>query len=262
MSNESRFEAAGKLIDYQWNPPKALSHIEPGNVIEVAFEHHPDRIRAIVLDRAMQTSSEDGTQEFLLQLMIEEPDDGRISVTNFDARGSLWATPELRMRDPNSDEGIDWIGTLSDDPIVLADTPAEYEGVEEEFDRIRMGSETILDIYQRYVSQFAEMNDLDYTDIESQWLVVEEEIEEMEDAYDNWIKIWDHSRDPATHPDILSDLAEEMADAIYTIHLAAWMLDIDLREEFIEKASYNLGKSGERDENGKIIDDAGGDLDE
>lgn len=252
--SDREFEAAGKLAQYQWNPPKALSHIEPGNVIEIGFKDDPEPIRAIVLDRAIQTEFQTGTREFILQLMIEEPDDARIEVTDWDARAGLWGEPELRMRDPEEPDK-EFSGQLSGEPIVLADTPAEYEGVDEEFDRIRMGSDTVLDLYQRYVSQFADNNDLDHRDIDSQWLVVEEEIEEMQSAFEQWRG---EAEIPIADADLKEDLREEMIDVLFTIHLAGWMLGLDLRDAFVQKASYNLGKSGERDENGKIIDDAGG----
>ena len=48
-----------------------------------------------------------------------------------------------------------------------------------------------------------------------------------------------------------------MADAVFTIHLLAHLAGVNLRREFIEKANYNLEKSGQRDESGKIIDDVG-----
>jgi len=106
-----------------------------------------------------------------------------------------------------------------------------------------------LDEYQRLVQEFASENNLGQSDIDSQWSVVEEEIEEMFEAFE------------AFHYGAGSlagreAMAEEMADAIFTIHLLAHLAGVNLRREFIEKANYNLEKSGQRDESEKIIDDA------
>lgn len=118
-----------------------------------------------------------------------------------------------------------------------------------------------LDLYQRLTEKFRQQNDLDAADITTQWSVVEEEIDEMNEEFKTLRKEHiphfgsDGWKAAAGNPPV-ERLAEEMVDAIYTIHLAARMLDIDLRERYREKAEYNLEKSGERDENGKIIDDA------
>jgi len=118
-----------------------------------------------------------------------------------------------------------------------------------------------IDMYQRLVQEFASNNDLEPEDAPSQWGVVEEEFEEMraefeELRFEHIPEFGSDGWDAAAGNEPLDSLAEEMADAIFTIHLLARMLDIDLRREFIEKANYNLEKSGQRDENGKIIDDA------
>jgi NTP pyrophosphatase (non-canonical NTP hydrolase) len=106
-----------------------------------------------------------------------------------------------------------------------------------------------VDEYQRLVQEFASENNLGQSDIDSQWSVVEEEIEEMFEAFE----AYRYTMDAAGAREAL---AEEMADAIFTIHLLAHLAGVNLRREFIEKANYNLEKSGQRDESGKIIDDA------
>jgi NTP pyrophosphatase (non-canonical NTP hydrolase) len=110
-----------------------------------------------------------------------------------------------------------------------------------------------VDEYQRLTEEFATNNDLEPEDAPQQWEVVEEEFEELEEAFSAFEPWSDTGAPPAWR----ESLAEEMADAVFTIHLLARMLNIDLRREFIEKANYNLEKSGQRDESGKIIDDAG-----
>lgn len=118
-----------------------------------------------------------------------------------------------------------------------------------------------LDLYERRTNEFARKNDLDSSDARSQWDVVQEEIEEFEEAWER-VEPWLPEDDPLS-PELLSepsldDLEEEAADVVFTVFLLADLLGMDLRKRFDEKSRYNLQKSGERDENGKIIDDAGG----
>jgi len=112
-------------------------------------------------------------------------------------------------------------------------------------------------LYTRKTREFASNNDLDESDIPSQWEVVKEELREMADAYSEFEGLARTTAEGAAMQSTRSSLAEEMADAVFTIHLLAHLAGVNLREEFREKADYNLEKSGERDENGKIIDDAG-----
>jgi len=118
-----------------------------------------------------------------------------------------------------------------------------------------------IDEYQRLAEEFASNNDLEPDDAPSQWDVVEEEFRELREEFERLR--FDHVPEfgsdgwgAAAGNKPVEPLAEEMADAVFTIHLLARMLGVDLRREFVEKAEYNLEKSGERDENGKIIDDA------
>jgi len=118
-----------------------------------------------------------------------------------------------------------------------------------------------VDEYQRLTDEFASNNNLEPEDAPSQWDVVEEELEEMEQEflslkYDHIPEFGSDGWATAAGEEPLEPLAEEMADAIFTIHLLAHLAGVNLREEFREKADYNLEKSGQRDENGKIIDDA------
>jgi len=53
----------------------------------------------------------------------------------------------------------------------------------------------------------------------------------------------------------LDDVAEEMADVLITIFIQADRMGIDISGAYREKMMYNLEKSGERDDNGKVVDD-------
>jgi NTP pyrophosphatase (non-canonical NTP hydrolase) len=105
-------------------------------------------------------------------------------------------------------------------------------------------------LYSRKTREFASNNDLDGSDISSQWEVVKEELKEMAEEFE---RAEPHLPDGEIAK---GALGEEMADAVFTIHLLAHLAGINLRDAFREKADYNLEKSGQRDESGKIIDDA------
>jgi len=71
--------------------------------------------------------------------------------------------------------------------------------------------------------------------------VVKEEFEEYLQAY------------------VESDLeatAEEMADVLITIFIQADRMGIDVSGAFNAKMMYNLDKTGERNDDGKVVDDA------
>lgn len=70
--------------------------------------------------------------------------------------------------------------------------------------------------------------------------VVVEEFEEYIEAYINGD---------------LEKVAEEMADVLVTIFIQADRMGVDIDEAYQRKMEYNLQKSGERDENGKVVDD-------
>lgn len=109
---------------------------------------------------------------------------------------------------------------------------------------------------QDYTRRFAEKHDLDIENIEEQWDVVEEEIQELERA---WAGLWNEGNDDwesVEGTQALDAWAEEAADVVFTLFLAAEMLDVDLHEVYAEKAQYNLKKTPSKDENGKVIDDA------
>lgn len=71
--------------------------------------------------------------------------------------------------------------------------------------------------------------------------VVLEEFDEYEEAYDD--------RD-------LAAVAEEMADVLVTIFIQAHRMGIDIDSAYEAKMNYNLQKTGERNEDGKVVDDA------
>jgi NTP pyrophosphatase (non-canonical NTP hydrolase) len=52
-------------------------------------------------------------------------------------------------------------------------------------------------------------------------------------------------------------VAEEAADALITVHILCELIGIDIADAYKKKMRYNLTKSGERDENGKVVDDGG-----
>lgn len=75
----------------------------------------------------------------------------------------------------------------------------------------------------------------------AQYEVLEEEYEELEEAFDNGT---------------IEDIAEESADLIVTVRILNTMLGIYTSRSYEAKMHYNLMKSGAKDENGKVIDDA------
>lgn len=50
-------------------------------------------------------------------------------------------------------------------------------------------------------------------------------------------------------------LAEEMADVLVTVHVMADMLNIDVKEAYNRKMEYNLQKSAQKNDDGKVTDD-------
>ena len=91
--------------------------------------------------------------------------------------------------------------------------------------------------FEKMAAQFVEQNDMD--DPQAQFDVVEEEVEELEDALDG-----------------NGSVQEEMADVVVTMHIMADMLGIDLKAAYEKKMEYNLSKSATKDENNKVTDDA------
>ena len=73
-----------------------------------------------------------------------------------------------------------------------------------------------------------------------QFDVAMEEVDEMVDAF------YDEDAEACV---------EEMADVLVTIHVLADRMNVDLPEAYRRKMNYNLHKTGERDENGKVTDD-------
>ena len=53
----------------------------------------------------------------------------------------------------------------------------------------------------------------------------------------------------------MADMAEEMADVLVTMHVMADMLGIDLKKAYDLKMDYNLEKTAEKDDSGKVTDD-------
>lgn len=80
----------------------------------------------------------------------------------------------------------------------------------------------------------------DADEIRAQQNVIEEEYGEYCDAFSRYDR---------------GDIAEEMADVLVTIFVQADRLDIDIGEAYKRKMTYNLKKSGRRDDSGKVKDD-------
>lgn len=76
---------------------------------------------------------------------------------------------------------------------------------------------------------------------DSQLRVVEEEMDEFLEAYDEGD---------------MGEIAEEAADVAITMFIICEQMGISLQEAYMEKMLYNLGKSGVKDGEGKVIDDS------
>lgn len=76
---------------------------------------------------------------------------------------------------------------------------------------------------------------------DSQHEVVLEEFDEYEEAYENGE---------------LDEVAEEMADVLITIFIQADRMGIDIASAYNRKMEYNMDKSGDRNKDGKVKDDA------
>lgn len=117
---------------------------------------------------------------------------------------------------------------------------------------------------QLYVAQFAEKHDLD--DIEdgdtqpynSQFNVMEEEFEEVREALAGFVamELQPEKLDEHYNPAKEAALAEELADLRFTVDLMASMVGVDIVGAEVAKARYNLEKSAEKNEDGKVIDDS------
>lgn len=75
---------------------------------------------------------------------------------------------------------------------------------------------------------------------DAQQEVVLEEFDEYEEAYD--------SGD-------MEAVTEEMADVLVTLFIQADRMGVDIGAAYNSKMQYNLSKSGERNEDGKVVDD-------
>ena len=95
--------------------------------------------------------------------------------------------------------------------------------------------------------------------VQAQYGVFEEEVEEFEDEYVGWIKnmVQGVNGNGLGTVNRRAMMAEELADVRVTIDLLAKMLQIDIEEAERMKMMYNLTKSGETDESGKVTDDSG-----
>lgn len=92
----------------------------------------------------------------------------------------------------------------------------------------------------------------------AQMSVLREEYKEMQSSWDDWLEYVAGNGDVDTVGSVgyRLALAEELADLRVTIDLLAKMLMIDIELAERTKMNYNVRKSGSRDEDGKIVDDA------
>lgn len=90
---------------------------------------------------------------------------------------------------------------------------------------------------QEQIEQFVEQNDLSE---DAHFKVIVEEFGEFADACSKGDRIKQR---------------EELADFAITVRVMAELLGIDLEEAVEEKMEYNLQKSGEKTEGGKVKDD-------
>ena len=95
--------------------------------------------------------------------------------------------------------------------------------------------------------------------VQAQYGVFEEEVEEFEDEYVGWIKnmVQGVNGNGLGTVNRRAMMAEELADVRITVDLLAKMLQIDIEEAERAKMMYNLTKSGDTDESGKVTDDSG-----
>jgi NTP pyrophosphatase (non-canonical NTP hydrolase) len=94
--------------------------------------------------------------------------------------------------------------------------------------------------------------------VQSQHRVFEEEVDELDDEYLAWYA--NMVEGVTTHEfgteDRRAKLAEELADVRVTIDVLAAMLKIDIVEAERKKMEYNCNKSSEKDDKGKVVDNA------
>jgi len=91
------------------------------------------------------------------------------------------------------------------------------------------------------VEEFVEKNNMD--SVMDQWRVVREERHELDKELTK------------RHFGEENNVAEEIADEMITLMVLGEIMDINYTEELIKKMKYNVQKTGEKDENGKVIDD-------
>jgi len=88
--------------------------------------------------------------------------------------------------------------------------------------------------------------------------VVEEEVEELSEAVGLMIMRGDYEKGLGLEQakDAEGHAIEEMADVLVTVFSMAEALDIDIEEAYKRKMEYNMQKTGDKDSNGKVTDDA------
>jgi len=103
-----------------------------------------------------------------------------------------------------------------------------------------------------------EYRDLDHA-VQGHWRVAKEEFDELDVEVENLIRAYELSQGEQVgiSSEQYNGLAEEMADVLVTIHVLADMLGIDIEKAYQKKMMYNLEKSSDKDENGKVTDDGG-----
>lgn len=120
------------------------------------------------------------------------------------------------------------------------------------------------DIYTEFAQAFRDQAELgpeydgEYDAIDAQFRVAEEEFWELTDDIDDYLQVLDSCEGTRVVPASAHHdrLAEEIADNLVTMHVLADMLGIDIREAYIKKMDYNMLKTTDKDDDGKVTDDA------
>lgn len=104
-----------------------------------------------------------------------------------------------------------------------------------------------------------EFRDLDHA-VQGHWRVAKEEFDELDDEVDNLMRAYEITNDGSVNidPSHYDRVAEEIADVLVTIHVLADMLGIDAQEAYNRKMAYNMRKTSEKDDDGKVTDDNSG----
>lgn len=88
--------------------------------------------------------------------------------------------------------------------------------------------------------------------------VVEEELDELSEVIDLMMTraYYDSGFNSTKAEELESEAVEELADLIVTCFSMAEALDIDIERAYKKKMKYNMTKTGDNVEDGKVVDDS------